>query len=203
MLPRLRLQQVNCCEMGFNPSTGREGAIGQDFCYAWDRVKAVAIKREVNLDTYVSLPLVARLFEKKLSSPVAFWYTPLNDLFVITVCSKRNVDFMDPLHSLPGYAEYGQAYLRPIARPFVYWDGKTVYRLHPIGAETLGTNLVADFGNLFGLTVAESDADQYQEIRKNPTEYFEYAAVPEEPEQHCNWNGKNFVIQHALCVVEQ
>jgi|GEM_PF-5243509 len=202
MLQRMQLRELNCCETGNDPATGRQAAIGQDFVYTWEPVREAATKRGLNLDSFITLPIAARLVDKHLSSPVMFWYAPLNDLFVVTVCSKRNVDFMNPLHALPGYAEYGQSFLRQHARPIVYWNGKTVFRIHPVDVDTPAAHLVADFGNLFGLTVAESDAEHYKEILKSPAEYFEYLAVPEAPEQHCNWNGKIFAIQHALCVME-
>jgi hypothetical protein len=201
MLQRMQLREINCCETGSATATGRPAAIGQDFVYTWESVREAAMKRDINLDSFITMPIAARLVDKRLSSPVMFWYTPLNHLFVVTVCSKRKVDFMNPLHSLPGFAEYGRSFLRHHASPIVYWNGQTVFRIHAVDADTPAAHLVADFGNLFGLTVAESDAEFYEEFRGTPAEYFEYLSVPEAPEQHCNWNGKIFSIQHALCVM--
>ena len=203
MLQVVHFRDINCCESGYNPATGRQSLIGQDFVYKWDPVREYATRRGLNLDSFLVLPIAARLFEKKLLSSVLFWFTPMNDVFVVTVCSKRNVNFMNPLHSLTGYVEYGQNYLRPHARPFLYWNGENVLRIHPVlDMDTPPEYLVADFGNLFGLTVAESSPEQYREILENPVDYFDCLAVPEESEQVCDWNGKTSTIQHALCVIE-
>ena len=202
MLQRVRLADIICCQTGYNPATGRVSAIGKDFVYRWDPVRESAMQRGLNLDSFLLLPIAARLSEKKLRSPVLFWFTPMNDVFVVTVTSKRNVDFMDPFHSLPGYAEYGEDYMRPHSRPIVYWDGETVIRTHPVLDATTQGHLVADLGNLSGLTVAGSSAEQYKEILENPVDYFEYLAVPEASEQQvCNWNGTTFTVRHALCIV--
>ncbi len=202
MLQRMQLREINCCESGNDPGTGRKAAIGQDFVYKWERVKEAATKLDLNLDSFITMPIASRLVNKRLSSPVLFWYTPLNEQFVVTVCSKRKVTFMNPLHSLPGYTEYGQSFLRQHARPIIYWNGQQVFRIHAMDVDTPAVHLVADFGNLLGLTVAEADAADYEEINGSPVEYFEYFAVPESIEQHCNWNGKVFTVQHALCIMD-
>ena len=156
----------------------------------------------LNLDSFLVLPIAAQLDRKKLRSPVLFWYAPLNAHFVVTVTSRRNVDFMDPLHSLPGYAEYGTGYLRAQARPILYWTGDRVVRTHPsLGARTSSQWLVADFGNAFGLCVAEASRAMYESILKNPADHFDYLAVPQEREQVCRWKGRSFTVHHASCVV--
>ena len=201
MLQRLQLLDILCCQTGYNPATGRVTAIGDNFVYKWEPVREHATRLGLNLDSFLVLPIAARLSDKKLVSPVLFWFAPMNDVFVVTVTSKRKVNFMDPLHSLPGYAEYGEDYVRPYACPIVYWDGEKVIRTHSVSPNTSSGRLVADFGNLFGLTVAESSAEDYEDILENPVDYFEYLAVPEASEQVCNWNGKTFAVQHALCVM--
>ena len=202
MLPRVQLRDIICCQTGYNPTTGHRAAIGKDFVYRWEPVRVSAMQRGLNLDNFLVLPIAARLSDKKLRSPVLFWFTPMNDVFVVTVTSRRNVDFMDPLHSLPGYTQYGEDYLRPHARPIVYWNGVEPLRTHPMLGNAPGGFLVADFGNLFGLNVAESSAEQHREILENPVDYFEYVAIPDTPEQVCNWNGETFILQHALCAIE-
>ena len=90
------LRDISCCETGYNPATGRPSPIGQDFVYKWDPVREYAARRGFNLDSFLVLPIAARLFEKNLRSSVLFWFAPMNDVFVVTVCSRRNVDFMNP-----------------------------------------------------------------------------------------------------------
>ena len=102
---------VNACrELGVHPLPLRQDVMGQDFCYDWNKVQAAAGSLGQNLDSFLSFPIGDRLTHKGLKTPVTFWYTPLGHIFVVTVCSKRKTDFMDPLHSMPGYLEYGENY---------------------------------------------------------------------------------------------
>ncbi len=185
-----------------NPTTGQSSLIGADFVYDWERVRTYAKERRLNLDSFLVLPIAARLFEKKLRSAVMFWYTPLNNLFVITVCSGANVDFMNPLHDLPGYNEYGESFLRPHARPMVLWRSGMVHRIHFLLSNSESDRLVADFGNGFGLTVAPADDAWYEQVLETPQNHFGYLAVPEARRQNCEWNGRSFAIEHVLCVAE-
>ncbi len=124
-----------------------------------------------------------------------------NQILIVTVCSKRRADFMNPLHRMPGYMEYGAAYLRTTARPFLHYDGGRVIRLHVLDSPTTAKHLVADFGNLFGLTVAESNEDQYNKICSRPADHFEYSAVPQEAHENVSWKGQEFLLHHTLCVL--
>ncbi len=199
MLQRIKFTDLNFCKTGLNLATGSNDAIGQDFIFDWGIVREFSMGHGYNLDWFITPPIAWRLFEKRLLCSITFWYTPLNNHFVITVCSKRNVDFMNPLHGLPGYSEYGQSFLRQNARPIIYWDGHFVFRIHPIFPNTSSEYLVEDLGNLFALFVEESDQEQYNEILQNPVEYFDYLAVPVKEEQSYNWNGKLIKVKHILC----
>lgn len=201
MLSKVKVSDLDCYEILYSATLGPIKAIGQDFVYNWQKVNEAAMKQNLNLDSYITLPIAARLIEKHLSSHVTFWYLSLQNLFIITVCSKRYMNFMNPLHSLHGYAEYGQSFLRQNARPIIYWDGKSVYRIHPVYGSTPTTNLITDFGSLFGLSVTDSNKEQYEEILTNPLDHFDYSAVPSEPGQTCHWNGKSFIIRHSLCLL--
>jgi hypothetical protein len=169
---------ISASEMGIYPASDRSDTIGHNFVYRWQLAQGGALKRGFNLDQFLTLPLVSRLTSKQLKTPVTFWYTPLGEFFVVTVCSSKEVDFFDPLHGLPGYAEYAGNYLRPIARPFLHWDGTRTIRVHALDVRPEARFLVADFGNGFGLTVSESDEATCLDIRQNPLAHFEYAAIP-------------------------
>ncbi len=161
-----------------------------------------AQKSGINLDSFLVVPIAFRFLEKALKAPVLFWYTPLNDSFIVTVCSKHDVNFMDLLHSLPGYIEYGQDYLKPNARFFLYWDGENLIRIHGlIGLDSSTDCLVADFGNMSGLHVASSDPETYQDIFESPMDYFEYLAVPEESAFVYLQNNKTVTVNHALLLM--
>lgn len=187
--------------IGVFPSSTQARVIGQDFCYDWQRVQEAAQKQGQNLDVYLTAPLAKRLTAKRLKTPVTFWYAPLGNLFVVTVCSTaRNVDFFDPLHGLRGYVEYCGNHLRPTAQPFLHWDGSRVIRVHALEGRVESSFLVADFGNGFGLTVSESDEATYRDIQDAPAEHFEYAAVPHASPVAITGTAEPLEVHHALCI---
>ena len=196
-----KLDAEACRKLGLYPVADRQHAIGQDFCYDWNKVRTAAQLLCHNLDRFLSLPIASRLAQKGLKTPVTFWFTPLNQILIVTVCSTRKADFMNPLHRMAGYMEYGASYLRPTARPFLHYDGARVIRVHVLDSPSEAEHFVADFANLFGLTVAESDEDQYNDIRSHPADHFEYSAVSHEAHENVSWKGQDFLLHHALCVL--
>lgn len=200
MTSRKALPLVEGSRIGIFPNSTRDGGIGHDFCYDWQRVQEAAQKQDCNLDAFLTAPIAKRLMGKQLKTPVTFWYTPLGNLFVVTVCSTKSVDFFDPLHGMRGYVEYGGNHLRPTARPFLHWDGSRVIRVHALEATVVSPFLIADFGNGFGLTVSESDEDVYRQIQDDPAGYFEYAAVPSTSPIAIIESSEILEVHHALCV---
>lgn len=188
---------VKCSQIGIYPDSTRSGVIGHDFCYDWQRVQEAAQQQGCNLDDFLVGPLAKRLTDKKLETPVTFWYAPLGGLFVVTVCSARNVNFFDPLHGLRGYVEYGGNHLRPSARPFLHWDGSRVLRVHSLEAAVESECLVADFGNGFGLIVSASDDESYRAIQDDPVGHFAYSAVPRTSPTTI---PPALEVHHALCI---
>ena len=199
MTPPQTLLAVECSRIGIIPESTRAGVIGHDFCYDWQRVQGAAQERGCNLDTFLTAPLAKRLIGKQLKTPVTFWYAPLGNLFVVTVCCSKSVEFFDPLHGMPGYVECGGNYLRPTARPFLHWNGSRIYRVHALEAKVESPFLVADFGNGFGLTVSESHEEIYRQIQDDPAGHFEYAVVPNASPTTIMVSSEAFEIHHALC----
>ena len=193
----LALPMITAKHLGIFPENIRTNVVGHDFCYDWNTVKSAAAKQKCNLDYYLCAPLVKRLLAKSLKSPITFWYAPTGDRFVVTVYSSSNVDFFDPLHGMPGYVEYGGNYLRPSARPFMHWNGKNVFRVHPISAQPRGSFLIADFGNALGLNVSESNETTYSDISRNPAKHFDYLAIPHGEQSNSSAGG---AVQNVLCV---
>lgn len=187
-------------QLGIYPDSTHARVIGHDFVYDWRRAEQEALKRNCNLDTYLTAPLANRLTTKNLRTPVTFWYAALNNLFFITVCSPRSVNFCDPLLGLHGYVEYGGNYLRPHAKPFLHWNGSQVIRTHTLESVTKSEFFISDFGSAFGLTVSECDEDLYSEIEQNPAEHFEYSAVPSISPTSVTASSEAFQVHHALCI---
>jgi hypothetical protein len=101
---------------------------------------------------------------------------------------------------IAGYREQGQDYLKENSRPFLYYDGLNVTLVHFV-SETIEQDAyyIADLGNMFGLNVARTEKDNYEDIRDNASKYYDCAVVPSEAAQIAEWLGKKIVINHAFC----
>ncbi len=179
------------------------GNVGDTFVYDWGPVEKHSAERGLNLEGFLVMPIADRLHRKKLRSPVLFWYAPLMPAsFVVTVTCRRAVDFMDPLHGLPGYRAFGSDLVPPIARPFLYWTGRDVIRTHPrLAGGNESPYLVDDFANGFGLTSGEVSKEWYESVRQNPADHFEYAAVPQVPDEFRVWKNRRVKLFHAVCII--
>jgi hypothetical protein len=175
-----------------------KNAGGPEFAFSWSKVREVAAEQHCNFADYLCLPLGAKLAKKAPKSSATLWFTPFNELFIVSIHSKRKIDFFDPLHGMLGYIEYGSGYLKPNSRPFMHWDGSTIYRIHPVDGPVSGEELVEDFGSLFGLSTADADSDVFQELLNNPSANFDYATVPQSPIKQHKFAGARFNFSHVL-----
>lgn len=202
VLPLIEVQAQEVCEMGFCPTTGRTEPIGDAFWFDWEAVAEAARSQGMNLDRFLTLRLASFFASKRLRSNVLICYAPYQNRFMLSVCSKRQTNFLKVLHSshgMPGYLEYGQDYVPPTAAPFLFYGGMQLYRVYHIRERPSSANYVCDFGNAFGLCVSESDPDGYERIRDEMGTYVDYSAVPIEPSEEIDLDGTSVTLQHAFC----
>ena len=193
-------QAAGYTALGIYPSSNHTKMTGHDFVYDWQKVQDAAREANQNLDCYLCLPIGARLAEKKPETPVTFWFAPMSQYFVVTVCSTKEVDFMNPLHGLKGYVQYGANYLRHDARPFLHYQDGCIIRVHMLDAQSYAQYLVADYGNASGLTVERTDERQFNEIGQSPLDHYEYSAVHSGYEDHVSWNDQDYIVRQEMCV---
>ena len=123
MLPLIEVQANELCKTGFSPHTGRVEPIGDTYWFDWQTVAKAVQSQGMNLDRFQTLRLVSFFARRKPRSNVLICYTPYQDRFVLSVCSKQNISLMDALHvtsGMPGNLDYGQDYLPPTAAPVVF-----------------------------------------------------------------------------------
>ena len=135
MLREFEIHISKVCKLGFDLETGKSKPIGEGYLFQWDAVLDAAKKQGCNLDTFLTLRLALFVTKKRPKSNILIFFTPTNDRFVLTVCSRRSVSFVDVLHStaeMPGYLEYGQDFVPPKARPFLFYTGMEIFRVYEV-----------------------------------------------------------------------
>ncbi len=176
--------------------------IGDAYWFTWNEVLDAAREEAMNIDRFLTCRLSLFLTKKKPKSNILIFYTPTQDRFVVTVCSRRRVNFLDVLHStagMPGYMEYGQDYVPVTARPFLYYGGMEIFRVYDVDNPKPGAFYVSDFGNLFGLTTFTVSKDDYVRIKTDVQSHVEYSVVPQLPTEEVKHLGVSVLLQHAFC----
>jgi len=202
MLPKIEIQISKICKLGFNLRTGERGPIGDSYWFEWDAVLDAVKKQKLNLDTFLTLRLAHSLANKKPKSNILVFYAPTNDRFALTVCSRRSVSLLDVLDStagMPGYLEYGQGHVQPVARPFLFYNGKEIYRVYEVEDPEPDEYYVCDFGNAFGLTTSPAEKEEYEDILSDSESDPVYSAVPREPTTEVDYLGTPIKYHHAFC----
>ena len=205
MLPVFNIEISDVSPIGFNPHTGNNSPFGSSFLFAWKPVFNAAEQAGTNIDTFLTRRLAKFLKKKKIKTSLLIFFAPLDDYFVLTICSKKSADFFGVLHSsagMPGYIEYGQEHIRANAKPFLYYAGLQIFRVYEVENPQPDNFYASDFGNQFGLTTSIVDEESHKDIMNNPTEYLDHCAVSTEPTTRFIDGGSEIVIQHAFIKIK-
>ncbi|MBI5846633.1 MAG: hypothetical protein HZB31_01525 [Nitrospirae bacterium] len=199
MIPEIDIKIKECSELGYDLSRQSNWIIGQAYCYEWDATKEAALKQGINLDSFLTFQIGYHLAIKNPKGKFLVWYVPFGEMFFLTV-TRKGKTIPTWMADIAGYREQGQDYLKENSRPFLYYDGLNVTRVHFV-SETIEQDAyyISDLGNMFGLNVARTEKDNYEDIRDNASKYYDCAVVSSEAIQIAEWMGKKIVINHAFC----
>ena len=199
MIPANDIKIKECSELGYDLSRQSNWIIGQAYCYDWDTTKEEALKKGLNLDSFLTFQIGYHLALKSPKVSFLIWYVPFGEMFFLTV-TRKGKSIPTWMADIAGYREQGQDYLKENSRPFLYYDGLNVTRVHFV-SETIEQDAyyVSDLGNMFGMNVAITERANYEGIRDHAVAYYDCSVVPFEAEQIVAWRGKKFVISHAFC----
>ncbi|MCF7805116.1 MAG: hypothetical protein K9N46_04530 [Candidatus Marinimicrobia bacterium] len=169
---------------------------GHTFTFSFQTVREESIEMGLNLDSFLISHIAYGISQKGYKSKFLIWYVPMQHMFSIYITSKGNrVDGMWLLNT-PGRYEYGENYLHNNSKPYMYYDGKNIYRIYEkIGGQEFG---LVDFGSLFGITHSAANKEQYEDIQQNEIDYWDYSVIPQVATQIIEWNGKKIVLNNAF-----
>jgi hypothetical protein len=201
-LKTINLKLKDLCRFYLDLDKEKEAPVGETYSYSYKALLDGAKEAGLNLDEFLTASIGYSLSEKKPRSKVLIFYAPFNQQIWLAICSKRNLS-LDSLARIPGYSEQGQNFLPPKASPFVYYDGKEIYRIHRIGEKPRSWVYYSiDFGTFSGLFYSATNRAKYEMIRDNLLGHLEYSVVPTESRQVLTWQGKKIVINHAFCTLD-
>lgn len=199
MIGSVTLRKAELFDVAFNLNTGRQAIVGQSHAFYWDRFVEACKAQDENIDDLLSHLLLAGFAEKSPKRKVLIWYEPFQDLFRLTASSRGQRVPCHWIAEFPAHMEFGQAYLREHAQPYVYWDGLSLFRVYERPSKhKAGGHLVSDFGNLSGLSVASADEETYNRIRNQKRENPDYSPVANVPEEIVSVGGRKLALSHAF-----
>ena len=202
MLPEIELDIRSLCriEMVLKLPEPKLGILGHVYCFDSNIICDQSKKMGLNLDQFLTRHIGYGLSAKALKSKILVFYYPGKQVVFLCVCSKKREIELGSLASVTGYRDSGRDYCKTDATPILYYDGIKIFRLYgPVNSMgDLDEYYVSDFGSFAGLTLSETDRENYEMIRDNPEEYVDYSAVPRESEELVSWRGKEFVIHHVF-----
>lgn len=200
MIPVMEIRREEVFLMGYQ--LGRERPERNVVCHAYLyglEIKDALAEARTNLDHFLTWHIVGHLYSRMPKSKLMFLFAPLNDGDLLMVCDRRGCVSCDWLAKLPGYQESGRDFISPNSTPFVYWDGERAYRVYnPPGERTPAARYVVDMVPLQGSLVSATDKSTYDAIAADPVRYWDYAAIPDEPEQQIEVRGRRLAVTHAF-----
>jgi hypothetical protein len=201
-LKTIKLKLKDLCRYYLKDLTeGKEAPVGETYCYSYEVLVDGAKDAGLNLDEFLTASVGYSLSEKVLRGKVLLYYAPFNQKTWLTVCSKKNL-LLNSLGKIPGCLEQGQDFLPPNASPFIYYDGKEIYRIHRLGEQPRSwVYYFVDFETFSGLFYSATNKAKYEMIRNNLLDHPEYSVVPTESRQVLGWQGKKIMINHAFCSI--
>lgn len=106
---------------------------GIAYLFDFQKLTDAAKNERMNLDKFLTLKIGSLLIRKKLRSNVLLCYTLFDSQFMLTVCSKNNIDMSNIRTVLPRYLEGGRLSSLPTrAAPFIFYGGLQLYRLYSV-----------------------------------------------------------------------
>ncbi|MFZ2087093.1 MAG: hypothetical protein WAU47_00835 [Desulfobaccales bacterium] len=204
MLPIIELCLADYCRIAFNYCLGLAMPIGHSLWF--DRESIVQSGRAVglNMDEYLTGLLAALFFEKKATSKILTCFAAIPDRFALSLCSSQSMAFLSApktMENLPGFLELRHDFIPQTAAPFLLYEGRSVYRLHPVSQPERTAFYVWDFCDHQGNFLKEVDKAFYFRVLNDKNTYYDYAAVPKNPCTSITYQGEIITVHHKFCQV--
>jgi hypothetical protein len=151
-----------------------------------------------NLDRLLSKHILYGISREPIKSRVIFWYAVTTGMIVIFGCEKQLRAQFNWLRDIPGHYDSGQDYVPTVAKPFIFWDGKNLFRIyeHPLVVED-DVTYVCDFGDLSGLKLVAVRNENWEIFAKHELSSIYFSKLPEVSDQLVDIGDARYLIRHS------
>ena len=104
MIPVIDIKVKECCEFGYNLSKQSNWIIGQAYCYDWNTTKEAALKKGLNLDSFLTFQIGYHLAMKNPKGSFLVWYAPIGEMFFLTATRKGSKTI--PIRKLEDFIDF-------------------------------------------------------------------------------------------------
>jgi len=198
LLPLIKINLTECCQITEDiVILGKHNIAVQTYAFNFDEFLEGLKKNNENADVHLSKTILQGLMQKPLKSKILFFFSPNSQFNFISAALLKLQSNLHWLSNIYGYVESAQEYLKPNARPFMYWDGNNLHRIYDITNYDPSSNYINDFGSIYGLASSETEEEMYKHIKANTdNQSWDYSIVPKEHEEIVTIKEKKFVLLH-------
>jgi hypothetical protein len=202
MLPSLDLLLAEYCKIAFNYCLGLSMPIGHTLWFDREGVRQAGTAAGLNLDEYLTGLLAFLFIKERVESSILTFFAAIPTRLALSLCSPASMTFLPadrPNAALPGCLDLRHDFIPQTAAPFLLYDGRSVFRLHPVTEPERTAFYVWDFGDCLGNVLKEVDKGFYFRALNDKNSYFDYGVVPKNPLTTINHPDGAITVHHAWC----
>ena len=204
MLPIIDLRLADYCRIAFNYCLGLTLPIGHTLWFDREITVQAGKEAHLNLDEYLTALLGALFFRSKVKSNILICLAAIPGRLALSLCSSQSMAFLSApktMENLPGFLELRHDFIPQTAAPFLLYEGRSVYRLHPVSQPDRTAFYVWDFCDHQGNFLKKVDKAFYFRVLNDKNTYYDYAAVPKNPCTSITYQGEIITVHHKFCQV--
>jgi hypothetical protein len=158
--------------------------IGHTLWFDREAVRQAGKAAGLNLDEYLTGLLASWFIKERVESSILAFFAGIPARLALSLCSTGPMDFLDaarPGAALPGCLELRHDFIPQTAAPFLLYDGRSVFRLHPITQPGAHRLLCLGFRRLLGEFLKQVDKTFYFRILNDKKPILTMASSPRTP----------------------
>jgi hypothetical protein len=202
MLPSIDLRPADYCTIGFNYCLGLSLPIGHTLWFDREAVRQAGKAAGLNLDEYLTGLLASWFMKEKAASSILTFFAGIPARLALSLCSPGPMPFLHGAHpgaALPGCLDLRHDFIPQTAAPFLLYDGRSIFRLHPLTQPERTAFYIWDFGDCLGNFLKQVDKAFYFRVLNDKTTYIDYGVVPKNPLTTIHYPDRAIPVHHAVC----
>lgn len=202
MLPVVDLHPADYCKIAFNYCLGLSLPIGHTLWFDRQAVRQAGKAAGLNLDEYLTGLLASWFIKERVNSSILAFFAGIPARLALSLCSAGPMAFLAAAptgEALPGCVDLRHDFIPQTAAPYLLYDGRSVFRLHPVTDPERTAFYVWDFGDCLGNFLKQVDKAFYFRILNDKETYIDYGVVPKNPLTTIPYSDCALPVHHAWC----